>query len=174
MRLIKVSKIITVILLIQFFTSVGCQQSNTAVISETDAKMLGDLYCEARNKVDLSILDKVYSPDVIVYDCSLPKAIVGLDALKSYYAGNHKAIPDFHMVLEDMIVKGDKIIWIWHVSGTNTGSFGELPPTNKPLDFSGVAIDRVADGKVVEEWVYFNQMDVFDQLGFSLVPPSNN
>jgi len=169
-----VSKCNLAIIIILLFAVISCQRQTADVITEAEAEMIGDLYCEARNNVDLSILDKVYSPDAVIHDCSQPEDIIGLDVLKEYYAGNHKAIPDLHMSLNEMIVKGDKIIWIWRITGTNTGSFGELPPTNKAVDFSGVAIDRVVNGKIVEEWIYFNPMVLFNQLGFNLVPPSEN
>ncbi len=37
--------------------------------------------------------------------------------------------------------------------------------------FSGVAIDRLVDGKFAEEWVYFNVLDPLLRLSFGVVPP---
>jgi hypothetical protein len=48
---------------------------------------------------------------------------------------------------------------------------GEIPATGKKVRFSGVAIDRVVKGKIVEEWVYFNAPDFLLQRGSSVVPP---
>ncbi|MDH5715337.1 MAG: ester cyclase, partial [Candidatus Aminicenantes bacterium] len=100
-----------------------------------------------------------------------PEDIVGLEALKNYYAGNHKAFPDLHATIDEMIVKGDKMVVLWTITGTNTGPLGELLPTGKKVRFSGVAIDRVVNGKVVEEWVFWNVLDILQQLGFTLTPP---
>ncbi len=61
---------------------------------------------------------------------------------------------------------------MWTITATHTGLLHGIPPTGKSVRFSGMAIDRVVKGKIVEEWVYFNMLDLLQQLGFSLTPPS--
>jgi len=169
----KLFTIIPLVFLLCF--TFGCLQQVEEGITEEEGKAIGDTYVKARNEVNLALLDEIYAPDVVVHDCSSPEDIVGLDALKEYYSYTHKAFPDLHAVLDETIVKGDKIIWVWTFSGTNTGSFytplGDIPATEKKVQFSGVAIDRVYEGKIVEEWVYFNVLQVLQQLGFTLTPP---
>ena len=153
----------------------SCQKQAEEGITNEEAKALGDIYVKARNEVNLALLDEIYAPEVVVHDCSSPEDIVGLDALKEYYSYTHKAFPDLHAALDETIVKGDKIIWVWTFSGANTGSFhtplGDIHATGKKVQFSGVAIDRVDEGKIVEEWVYFNVLQVLQQLGFTITPP---
>jgi predicted ester cyclase len=62
-------------------------------------------------------------------------------------------------------------VWGWTFTGTNTGPLRGLPPTVNKVKFSGVAIDRVVDGKIVEEWIYYNLLDLFQQLGFTITSP---
>jgi predicted ester cyclase len=61
------------------------------------------------------------------------------------------------------------------MSGTITGAFrtpmGVIPPTGEAFSLSGVAVDRIAEGKIAEEWVYFNVLDILQPLGFTLAPP---
>lgn len=153
----------------------SCQQQVEEGITEEEAKAIGDVYVEARNDVNLALLDEIYAPDVVVHDCSSPEDIIGLDALKEYYSYTHKALPDLHATIDETIVKADKIIWVWTFTATHTGPFhtplGDIPATGKKVQFSGVAIDRVDEGKMVEEWVYFNVLDFLQQLGFTLIPP---
>ena len=153
----------------------SCQKQVEEGITEEDARAIHDRYLEARNTVNLDLLDEVYAEDVVVHDSSYPEDLVGLDALKEYYSNNHKAIPDFHMTIDDMIVKGDRTVVVWTLSGTNTGPLhtpsGDMPATGNKVQFSGVAIDRFDEGKIVEEWVYFNVLELMQQLGFTLVPP---
>ena len=153
----------------------SCQQQGEKGITEEEAKSIHDLYLEARNTVNLDLLDEIYAEDVVVHDCSYPEDLVGLDALKEYYSNNHKAFPDLNMTLDEMIVKGDRTVVVWTLSATNTGQLhtplGDMPATGKKVQFSGVAIDRVDEGKIVEEWVYFNVLHLFQQLGFTLSPP---
>ena len=145
------------------------------LITEEQAKAIGEWFLKARNEADLSLLDKIVSPDVIVHDPSRPEGITGLSALKDQCGATHAAVPDVKFSLDDMYIKGDKIVWIFTMSGTITGAFrtplGEVPPTGKSFRLSGVAIDRLVEGKIAEEWVYYNALDILQPLGFTLAPP---
>lgn len=145
------------------------------LITEEQAKALGDCYIRARNEANLSLLDEIYSPDVVVHDPSQPREMIGLAALKGQYGNTHAAVPDVKFSLDDMYLKGDRIAWIFTMSGTIAGPFrtpvGELPPTGKSFRLSGVAIDRIVEGKIAEEWVFFNVLDLLQPLGFTLAPP---
>jgi steroid delta-isomerase-like uncharacterized protein len=153
----------------------SCQKKVKEGITESEAKAIGDWYIKARNEVNLALLEKIYSPEVVVHDPSRPESIDGLEALKSQYRDTHTAIPDVKFSLDDFYLKGDKMVWVFTMSGTVTGPihtpFGDLPPTGKTFRFSGVAVDRIVEGKIAEEWVYFNVLDILQPMGFSLTPP---
>jgi steroid delta-isomerase-like uncharacterized protein len=170
----KLLMVIPLVFLLCF--TFGCQQGGEG-ITEEEAKAIGDVYAKARNEVNLALLDEIYTSDVVVHDCSSPEDIIGLEALKEYYSYTHEAFPDLHATIDEIIVKGDKIIWVWIFTATNTGPFhtplGDIPPTGNKVQFSGVAIDRVDEGKIVEEWVYFNVLQVLQQLGFTIIPPQS-
>ncbi len=40
-----------------------------------------------------------------------------------------------------------------------------IPATGKQVTFSGITINRVAGGKVMEDWTNFDQMGIMQQLG---------
>jgi predicted ester cyclase len=145
-------------------------------LNDEQAKAIGDCYVKARNEANLSLLDGIYSPHVTVHDPSQPHDIIGLAALKAQYGNTHGAVPDVKFSLDEMYLKGDRIAWVFTMSGTFTKPFstpmGELPPTGKPLRLSGVAIDRIVGGKIAEEWLYFNVLEILQPLGFTLAPPS--
>jgi steroid delta-isomerase-like uncharacterized protein len=139
-------------------------------VTRERADSLLHLYAEARNTADLDLLDDVYAPDVLVHDASAPGPIQGLEALKTFYEASHLGFPDLRIRWDDVLVDGDQIASRWTFEGTNTGVLRGMPPTGKHVTFSGVAIDRVDDGRIVEEWVYFNVLDLLEQLGVASPP----
>jgi hypothetical protein len=44
-----------------------------------------------------------------------------------------------------------------------------FPPTGKKVAYSGMLIQRFANGKIVEQWTEANLLSLFQQLG--LIPP---
>jgi len=167
--------IMGVALIMQAGLMVGCGGRGAGEITMEQARAVVDVYLKARNEASLKLLDGIYSPGVIVHDPSQPGPIAGLEALKAQYGNTHAAVPDVKFSLDDLYVKGDRLAWVFTMSGTFTKTFrtplGEVPPTGKPIRFSGVSIDRLADGKIAEEWVYFNVLEILGPLGFEVVPP---
>jgi len=62
-------------------------------------------------------------------------------------------------------VDGDKIVARCRVTGSHQGEGIGLTPTDQPVDFTGMVIVRVADGKIVEAWNEFDFMKMYDQVG---------
>lgn len=72
--------------------------------------------------------------------------------------------PDMKGTILEQIPHGDRIITRWRVVGTNKN-------TKKQLAMNGIAIDRIAGGKVVESWGAFDNLPVMLSQGFTLTPP---
>ena len=149
----------------------GCQQQPTGAVTQEQAKAMGNTYLQARDEANMDLLDEIYAADMVAYFPNAPEDLEGLDALKEYYTQSHTAFPDLKMVLDEPMVVGDRVIWVWTFSGTNTGPLGELPPTGKSVEFSGIVISKIDDGKITDEWAYFDVLRMYQQLGFTLVPP---
>lgn len=149
----------------------SCQPEGDNMVTEEHAQYIASKYLEARNTPNLALLDDIYSEDVIVHDSSAPADIHGLEELKSFYGASHEGFPDMEFRFDDVLPSGDHVIFRGTVEGTHTGSLRGMPPTGRHVRFSCVAIDRLENGKIVEEWVYFNVLDLLGQLGVA-PPPS--
>ena len=78
-------------------------------------------------------------------------------------------MPDARTNAQFLIAEGDLVAIYGTYAGTQTGSWGPLPPSGKrfELDISGVF--RVAHGKIAELWVTWDNLAALAQLGH--VPP---
>ena len=83
-----------------------------------------------------------------------------------------KGFPDGKISVEDVKVKGDDLFAQWVYTGTNTGIFGEFPPTGKKVTVQGYThIEFSEEGKMIREVVYYNELELLQQLGYTLNPP---
>ena len=65
----------------------------------------------------------------------------------------------------------DRTVITYKATGTNNGPLGEnMAATGKKMSFSGVSISKIENGKITEEWNYYNQLPINKQLGYKLVP----
>jgi steroid delta-isomerase-like uncharacterized protein len=170
----KLFMVIPLVFLLCFTFS--CQQQVEEGITEDDAKAFMDAVFEIWNEGNLDLVDEFYSADYVRQYVDIYEDIVGIDAYKQWITNTRTIFPDFNVTQDgEMIAKRDKIISRWIVEGTNTGPlntpFGSFPSTGKKARFYGVSIFHIVDGKIVKEWLYFNQASLLQQLGFTLTPP---
>jgi hypothetical protein len=55
------------------------------------------------------------------------------------------------------------------MSGTHRGPLLGIPATGRQVEISGILIDRVEDGLIVERWASWDLITMMQQLG--LMPP---
>ena len=124
----------------------------------------------AVNAGDPDRLRATYAPDVLA---EAPGAkLEGAEAITDYVMVWAQAFPDMHQTIVNELVADDWVVSEFTVTGTHTGILaspdGDIPPTNRRATARGVQLQRVAGGKIVEEHVYFDQLEILSQLG--LVP----
>ena len=151
----------------------GCQKGEEVAegITEEEAQIFTDRVLEMWNEANVSIVDEVYASEIVRHDCGVPEDIVGLENAKNHLKNLFNAFPDLNLTVDDMIVEGNKMAQRWTMTGTNTGSMGDMPPTGKSVEFSGISIAYFVNGKAVEIWDFYNVLDMMSQLGFTLTPP---
>lgn len=90
-------------------------------------------------------------------------------SLNTFFIG----FPDTEITVERLTCKGNQLFVHWRLSGTNTGQFAQAPPTGKKIHINGfAAVLWNKQGKMVQEEVYYNELDLLGQLGYSLAPPN--
>jgi len=75
------------------------------------------------------------------------------------------AFPDARYTVEDQLADGDKVFTRWSWTGTHKGELMGIALTGKPVRISGMVIDRIVDGKIVEEWEEWDALGMMQQLG---------
>ena len=169
---ILLSKITQIALVLLLCTLVSCQYETINTEAEEDMKALSKRALKIWSEGNYALLDELYSPEIVRHEVNIMEDLVGTKEYKDNVTWERTTYPDFNVIADEVFVKDDRVVLRWTVTGTNTGPRGDQPATGKRVQFSGININRVIDGKIVEEWVYFNMADVLKQLGYTFSPPS--
>ncbi|MBI3959287.1 MAG: ester cyclase [Chloroflexi bacterium] len=121
-------------------------------------------YEEAKN---LEVAFEMIAPEVVWH--GFPGMPHNYEGWKLAHEAFVAAFPDMELTVEDQVAEGNAVVSRWTFRGTHQGELQGIPPTGKQVICSGVSIDRVANGKVVEHWIEFDQLGMMQQLG--VVPP---
>lgn len=123
---------------------------------------------ETFNKGNADAVEQFVAPDYIELDPS-PGQQQGLEGLKQVIAMTCSAFPDLHWTLEEQIAEGDKVVSRFTWRGTHRGDFFGVPATGKQITVSGMVIDRIVEGKLVESRMLMNTFSMLTQLSIVLL-----
>ena len=121
-------------------------------------------YQECYNTNDLDGLDEIVSVDVLTPKI-MPDMPSGLEGAKAVHKKTLLGMPDFRTEIQDLIAEDDKVVARLIMTGTHTGDFYGIPATGKRVEFSGMFIARILDGKIVEHWGEEDALSLLQQLG---------
>lgn len=102
------------------------------------------------NKRDLSVADANFAPDYKEHGTDVPPAYpAGPEGPKGYLAAAFKRFPDIHVVIEDIIAEGDKVVVrnTWRATDTQS---------NQKIEFSGIVIWRISNRQMLERWAFLS------------------
>jgi len=133
------------------------KRANRALIRRT--------FEEEVNNGNLAVIDEFAAPNYVLYSPGGAEPVRGPECLKQLITSFRTAFPDIKGTIEDMITEGDKVVvrYVW--CGTHQGPWMGIPPTGKPVNFTSIDIFRIANGKVVEQWVSGDSLGLLQQLG---------
>jgi len=125
---------------------------------------------EVWNARRLEVADEIVAADCITRQLRssagpMPSASRGPDALKEHILSWLAAFPDLTWEIEAVVTQGERVV-TWAVAhGTHQGHWLGVAPTGRRIAIRCVVLHRVADGRIVEDWVVTEALGFFQQLG---------
>ena len=119
---------------------------------------------------DNSVVDELTTEDWVSH-LIIGKGIkLDKNVIKQTNVSGHVGFADYSMTIDDMIAEGDKVMVLCTRRGTNTGEFGNIPPTGKEVQISRFTLYRLENGKIAETWNMDDMLGQYQQLG--VLPPT--
>jgi|SRR5579885_1620755 len=132
-------------------------------------------FIEGMNTNDEAIISKTVD-EFVETDAKirtpLPIEVTGAAALKLVFTTLHRAYPDLHVAVEDVIGEGDKVVARNVVTGTHRGEHMGIKPTGKRVTYDEIFIFRFAAGRIVETWGVVDVLAQMRQLGAMAASPA--
>jgi steroid delta-isomerase-like uncharacterized protein len=80
------------------------------------------------------------------------------------------AFSDWAVLVEEVVAEGDKVAVRTVQRGTHQGEFFGVAPTGRRVEFSAIAVYRLEEGLIVEEWIEADRLGLLAQLGVLTLP----
>ena len=134
---------------------------------EKNKALLQRWFDEVWNKGRAEAIGEMFADDGVAHGLSedVNHPLTGPQGFIPFHQTFRGAFPDIQVIVEDMIAEGDKVVARCTVRGRHTGDNLGITASQSAVDFTGIAIVRIRDGKIVEAWNNFDFMRMNKQVG---------
>ena len=120
--------------------------------SGDENKALVRRFVKAQWEKDLAALEEMMAPDFVDHSVLPGQGTTREDYLQDV-AEDQAASSDAQLSIEDQMAEDDKVMTHLTIHGSHDQEmYTGVPPTGVMLKFTGIIINRVVGGKIVEEW----------------------
>ena len=149
----------------------GLSACTTAPDYAAQYRPIQDDFIAVWNGAKLSKLDDMVAPKFQRHGTGA--AAEDLAALKQTIILYRTAFSDLKVTIDDAWYMKDRGFYRWTVTGTNNGAGLEgQAPTGKSMKVSGISAVTYIRGQIVDELIYYDRLELYEQLGYILSPPS--
>lgn len=119
---------------------------------------------EVVNTGDVDTMADFVSSDCVETDGKV-RVVSGVEGMREHVGGVRRTFPDLHLTVERQIAEGEWVVTQVIARGTHRGEWLGIRPTGRPVVITGVNVDRVVDGRIVEHGGAANMLDALLEIG---------
>ena len=138
---------------------------STDVSTEENKEISWRLQEEVFGQGKLESVDELVAPDYVSHAPGDPELSRGPEDIKQIVRAYHSAFPDINFTVEKQVAEGDMVVTRWIVRGTHRGEFMGIPPSGRRIEVSGMSMDRISGGRIVENWNNWEALEMMRQIG---------
>jgi predicted ester cyclase len=120
---------------------------------ENNKTIVRRIWEEVWQEGNLATIDELIDPNHVLH--AYPEDLdygSGVEGFKRLVSTNRANLPDGQLTIEDLIAEDDRVVTRYTM---------RMPTAMT----TGIWIDRVLDNKVIESWVDWDRLGLFQQLG---------
>ena len=136
-------------------------------MSEKNKALIKRWFEEVWNQGRSDVIDELLAEEAVIHGLvdGAGHPVNGLEGFHDFHSQFRGAFPDLIVSVDDTIAEGDMVVARCSVRGRHMGNHLGFAATNAPVQFDGVAITRIENGKIAEAWNHFDFAQMNRQLG---------
>jgi predicted ester cyclase len=131
----------------------GLRRENASMSTEENKQLVRRFFDERWNHGNFDVYDEMLAPDL------------DIKSEKEWARSMYATFGNLRFTILDMIAEDDRVALHWRVDATHQGDYLGIAVTGKAVTFQGIALLRIADGKIVEDIAYWDDLSILQQLG---------
>ncbi len=129
---------------------------------ESENKLLARrLLEEVGNTGAVDRLGEFIAPEYVAHHA----AMSGIEGLRKHFLEFRHCYPDMVISVEGQVAEGDIVVTWYVMKATHLGDFAGIRATGKRITLRGVNVQRIKNGRIVEQWGGSNSLEALLELG---------
>jgi hypothetical protein len=138
-------------------------EARLAANAEIGRRILVEVWGEGK----LDVVDELLAPDYVDHaprgpEPELVEGPAGLEAAVRLF---RTAFPDLRYTVDLQVVQEDLVATRFTATGTHIGPLVGMAPTGRRVTYTGIDMNRIVGGRIVEAWVNFDALGLLEQNG---------
>jgi predicted ester cyclase len=137
--------------------------------TESNKAIVRRYFEEALDKRNLSVLDEIVAADCLIHRPEAQEPIRGRTAFKHGLGRILDVYSQFNTIIHDLIAEDNRVACRLSHRAVNRGEWtsriGRHAVAGKTVSWPAIAIFRIRDGKIAEEWVSRDELGMLIELG---------
>jgi len=139
-------------------------------LSDANKALVRRWFQEVWNQGRVEVIDELLAQNARIHGLGGDPELRGPALFKPFFFAFRTAFPDIHIDILQIIAEDDYVSVHCRVTGTHKGALQAYVATQRRIQFAGIGIARIQDGKIVEGWNHFDFMELYKQIGATIIP----
>ncbi|HZU77262.1 MAG TPA: ester cyclase [Dehalococcoidia bacterium] len=131
--------------------------------TEANKELVRRFHEEVESRGRLELIEELFAPEF--RDTGHPERGTGPQSVREHVVEMRRRFPDLTVTVDHLVAEGDWVVARLTSIGTHGGAFAGIQPTGKTVSWSGVAMRRIENGRIVEQWTKYDMLALLRQLG---------
>jgi predicted ester cyclase len=131
---------------------------------EANKRLLRQFYEDVVSTGDVDRVAEFVAVECVETD-GLTRVNRGIEGMVEHVRGVRAVYPDLRITVDRQIAEGEWVASLITARGTHQGEWLGMKPTGRTLVFTGVNVDHVVDGRIVEHGGAANMLLPFLEAG---------
>jgi steroid delta-isomerase-like uncharacterized protein len=132
-------------------------------VAATNQEVVRRLVEDVINRGETGLLPALVAEEHVYHDHT--GDLYGPEGVRLAVVETRQAFPDLRVTIDELIAAGNRVVRRFSLSGTHAGTFMAVPATGRRVQVSGIGVDRLERGKLVESWICLDVLGLLLQLG---------
>ena len=134
-------------------------------MSEENAEIVRRDVEEVWNGANTEVIEDLVTDDFVYHNPMVEEPIRGPDGYRRLIEEYRGAVPDFEMTIEEMFADDGSVATRFTTRGTPEGTLHGHQTNGRPIEITGIIVDHVENGKLVERWINDDALGMLKQIG---------